>query len=208
MKLKLITILITLFAFMFLTACGGSQAGNSESETESVNFVTHEDPDLGVTVSYPEGWITHNSIGGLTVASDQKAVDSESMADIGDAGFVLIIPGEIDVLNFQTNQEISEDAPLPALFIYQQLLEEGGQDYLGVEAPRELELDGQTVAITLAKTTIDGVDVMTLLAVIMHDGQIALISAGAQADSFVSLRPSFEQIIQSIQVTTPAELSQ
>ncbi len=195
--------ILLFITLLFLAACGGDEAA-----PEADNFVSHTDAELGLTLSYPEAWIIHNSIGALTVASSQIVIDSDSLADIGDNGFVLIIPGEIDILNFQSNQDLAEDKPLPALYVYQQMLEKGGQAYLGLEPPHELELDDQTGAITLTRATIDGETFMTFLAVIMNDGQIALISAGALEESFDALRPSLEQIIQSIQVTAPADLSQ
>ena len=95
--------------WLTLAACGEQ---DSPSTTGLPNVVTQRDPDFGVTVSYAEDWIVHNSIGGLTIASSQSVIDSDSMANIGDNGFVLIIPGEIDVLNFQSNQSITEDKPI------------------------------------------------------------------------------------------------
>lgn len=202
-KLLILSILI----IILLAACGGSD-NNGFSASESANLSSYTDDELGLSFSYPDEWIIHNAIGGLTIASSQRVIDSDSLADIGEDGFVLIIPGEIDMLNFQSSQDLSEDEPLPALFVYQQLLENGGQEYLGVEPPHELELDGQNGAITLTRSTIDDATFMTFLAVIMNDGQIALISAGALADSFDGLRPSLEQIITSIQVTVPAGLDE
>lgn len=195
-------ILAVLFIF-FLVGCGSKTA---DSISADINFIPHTDDALGVSLVYPENWIVKNSITGLTIASSQSVIDSDSLSDIGNNGFVVVIPGELDVFNFQTGQEITSDNSMLALSVYQELLAREGQSYQPVEPPQPLEIDAGSGTMTVLRTTEDGKSLITVMAVIINDDFMALVSAASLESTAVDMRPIFDKIIQSIQVMAPAGL--
>lgn len=208
----LFTIILLLFP---LAAC--SQAGNDGTpeaeETAEVNqsrvqFVPFTDDALGMSAQYPANWVTHSSFGGATFASDQSAIDAESLADIGEEGFVVVIPGEIEYFNFQTSQTFERDDILQALATYKVLLEREGQSYVTIEPPEALTKNNQNLARMVLRSTEDGEPLITIMAVVMSDTHMALISAASLEETADEMRPIFERIIESVEVHAPGGISE
>ncbi len=201
MKSK-IFLLATLLIALVLPACNEAEAPE-EPEAPETNFVLHTDEDLGVALNHPEEWVVHSGFGGLTVASSQAVIEGESLADIGDEGFVLVIPGELGIFNLQLGQQFTEDDALEALNIYIQLLEREGQNHLAIEPPQAFTIDGQSAASMVTRSQEDGNNLITILGVIMNGEYMALVSAASLEASADDMRPIFDEIIQSIRVLTP-----
>lgn len=203
MKLKplhLFTLLITLF----LAACNGQP---KTPEATDINYVPFTDETLGVSLVYPEDWITFEAFGGLTLATTQAIIEEESLANLDDGGFVNIITGELDVFNFQTGQEIQPDESLIALSVYKQLLEKAGQSFQVVEPPVKLEIeDASSSAMTVLRSMEDGKQLHTVLAIILNEDYIALISAASLEFKAEAYRPTFDHVIQSIRVSPPGSV--
>ncbi|MCI0393881.1 MAG: photosystem II reaction center PsbP family protein, partial [Chloroflexi bacterium] len=192
-------LLVLIVIFTLLAACR-----KQEVIPEVSQFVPFQDDALGLSLEYPETWATHTSISGLTVASSDTVINNESLADIGNNGFVVIIPGELDVFNFQTAQELGSDDAVRAVAVYKALLEQEGQEYVTVEPPRELAMEGQSAAMMVLRSPVEGKHLITLMAVVINDDYMALVSAASLEDAAGAMRPVFEQIINSIHVTAPA----
>jgi hypothetical protein len=187
-----------------LAACNQSAEETPEPNPASVQFVPFNDDALGLTLQYPAGWITDVSIGGATIATSQSAIDAESLADIGEEAFVVVIPGEIDYFNFQTSQEFDRENILQALATYKLLLEREGQSYVTVEPPEAYTSNDQNLARMVLRSMEEGEPLITIMAVIMGDDYMALVSAASLEDTAEEMRPIFYQIIESIEVRAPA----
>jgi hypothetical protein len=171
-----------------------------------MNYVPFSDETLGLATVYPEDWVAQTVFGGLTIASSQAVIDAESLADLGEGGFVNFIPGELGVFNLQTGQDFRPIDALIILGVYKQLLEREGQSYQIVEPGRSLDIEAQSAGMMVLRSTEDGQPLITILAVIIDEDYMALISAASLEPSAVTMRPIFERIITSTQVTFPAGL--
>ncbi len=187
---------------LFLFGCTKKE----EPIQANINYIPYTNDELGISLAYPEDWVVHNAFGGLTVASSQDVIDGDSLADLGDNGFVLVIPGELGIFNLQTKQQFTDADALQILGVYKQLLEREGQSYLGLEPPQSFTVDGQPAAMMVSRSSEEGKNLVTILAVIMNDEYMALVSAASLEPAAETMRPTFEQVINSIHLTTPAGL--
>ncbi len=187
--------IVILLAVLLLTACGGT--------AETPPTTTYSNPSMGIQFEYPEDWVSADSFGGTTVASSQALIDGESMADIGDGGFVIVLPIEREVLNFQTGQTLEEGDAVGAANLYKTLLEREGGTYVVSQPIEEFDIDGQPAAQMILRTTLDGTNMLVLLGAISANDQVVLYSASAQEVAFGDQRATFEQIIDSMQASPP-----
>ncbi len=178
-------------------------AATEEIDLSSVQFVPFVDNENGLTLQHPANWVTHSASGGATVASSESIIQAESLAEIGDEAFVVIIPGEIDVFNFQTSQSFSKDDVVRVLETYKALLEREGQSYDLVEPAQAFTGAEQNLARMILRSNEGGQPIITVMAVIMGDSYMALVSAASNQDSAESLQPIFYNIIDSIEVRAP-----
>lgn len=198
--------LMALLLILFVAACNQQPA--APTAVPEVNYLSFSDGDLGLTIDYPEDWIVHNAFGGLTAASSQEVIDAASLANIGDNGFVNFIPGELGIFNLQTGQSFSAGDAQAILGVYKQLLEREGQSYEIVEPVHPLNMDAQSAAMMVLRSTEDGKSLITILAVVINDDFMALISAASLEPGAAAIRPIFDHIISSTQVTAPEGLVQ
>ncbi|MCP4425059.1 MAG: hypothetical protein GY803_11235 [Chloroflexi bacterium] len=193
-------ILATLILPLLIAACGIKE---DEPVQPDVNYVPLTDEELGVSLVHPEGWVSSSGFGGLTVASSQEVIDGDSLAEIGDNGFALIIPGELDIFNKQMGQTFTEADALPILNVYKQLLEREGQTHQEIEPPQEVTIEGQPAAMMWTRSQEEGKNLIIVLAVIINDDYMALVSAASLEPASEEMRPIFEHIINSIQIASP-----
>lgn len=209
MKPKHIRLIAFLFV-LFAAACDRQTAtpppGTAETAPVNINYVPFNDETLGLAIVYPEDWVVQTVFGGLTAASSQEVIDAESLADIGDNGFVNFIPGELGVFNLQTGQNFSAKDALIILGVYKQLLEREGQSYEIVEQAHSLDVAAQSAGMMVLRSTEDGKPLITILAVVINEDYVALISAASLEPNAAAMRPIFDRIIGSTQVTFPAGL--
>jgi hypothetical protein len=213
-NIRLRPIFTIIFLLLLLAACNqdGGDGTPAADEPEEVNqnnvqFVPFVDDALGLSAQYPANWVFQSSFSGATFASSQSAIDAQSLADIGEEGFVVVIPGEISYFNFQTSQTFDRDDILQALATYKVLLEREGQSYVTVEPPEALTKNNQNLARMVLRSTEDGEPLITIMAVVMSDTHIALISAASLEDTADEMRPIFESIIESVEVRAPGSIS-
>jgi ornithine cyclodeaminase/alanine dehydrogenase-like protein (mu-crystallin family) len=143
-------------------------------------------------------------LGGATIATSQSVIDAESLADIGEEAFIVVIPGEIDYFNFQTSQTFNRDDVLSALETYKNLLEQEGQQYVTIIPPQAYTNENQNMARMILRSVEDGEPLITVMAVVMSDNYMALVSAASLEDTAEAMRPIFYDIIDSIEVRPPA----
>lgn len=198
-KIKALSQAVGLLLLLGLAAC----QNNSPAVEPDQSFTTFHDDALGLTLEYPENWLTHSSITGLTLATSQALIDGQSLSEIGDEASVVIIPGEIALFNAQTEQELTSDDALLALRVYRELLVQQGQNYTELAEPQLIEFDGQQVAIWPLESRVDGKNLVVRMGIVMGEEHMALVSAAsvkAMADEY---EPLFEHIISSIRVEAP-----
>lgn len=210
-KLQLKAILLIFFLLILITACNQEEqeeaTATAEADQSTVQYVPFVDDELGLTLQHPANWVTQSAFGGATIATSQSIIDAESLAEIGEEAFVVVIPGEIDQFNFQTGQSFTEDDVLSALATYKVLLEREGQEYVTVQPPEAFTNDRQKMARMVLRSTEDGEPLITVMAVVMEDGYMALISAASQEETADEMRSIFNRIIESIHVGPPAGIS-
>lgn len=217
LKIRPKSILIIILLLMLVTACNQDKPEETPAPTTAPQatataeiaqpagqYLPFVDDALGLTLQYPEDWITNSSLGGATIATSQSVIDAESLADIGEEAFVVIIPGEIDYFNFQTSQTFSRDDILQALATYKILLEREGQQYVAVEPPQAFTSDNQNMARMVLRSIEDGEPLITVMAVVMSDDYMALVSAASLENTAEAMRPIFYNIIDSIEVRPPS----
>jgi hypothetical protein len=209
MKPKHIHLIAFLFV-LFAAACDRQAAtpppATAETVPANINYVPFSDETLGLATVYPEDWVVQTVFGGLTIASSQAVIDAESLANLGEEGFVNFIPGELGVFNLQTGQDFRPIDALIALGVYKQLLEREGQSYQIVEPAHSLDIEAQSAGMMVLRSTEEGEPLITILAVIINEDYMALISAASLEPSAATMRPIFDRIINSTQVTFPAGL--
>jgi hypothetical protein len=203
---KQIKLIITLLLLLLLAACGQEEPEEEETIQLPIEYVPFVDDSLGLSLEHPPDWTVHPSSVGVTLATNQSVIETESLADIGEEAFIVIIPGEIDVFNFQTAQNFTEDDVLSALATYKVLLENEGQEFVTVEPPLAFINDNQKMARMVLRSQEDGQTLITMMAVVTENGYMALISAASLEKSAAEMRPIFEKIIESIEVRPPTSL--
>ena len=223
LRIQLKSIILSLLLLLFIAACNQETSETPEAaepteqvtpeepadvDISSVQFIPFIDNENGISMQHPANWVTHSASGGTTVASSEAVIQAESLADIGEEAFVVIIPGEIDVFNFQTSQSFTQDDVLQALETYKILLEREGQDYVAVEPPQAFTKNNQNLARMVLRSMEGGQPVITVMAVIMGENYMALVSAASNQDTAEELRPIFYQIIESIEVRAPNGFSE
>jgi hypothetical protein len=199
-KITTFSIMISLLLLFGLAAC----QNNSPAAATDQPFVTFHDDALGLTLEYPESWLTHTSMSGLTLATSQVIIDSQSMAEIGDDAFVVIIPGEIALFNAQTGQDLTSNEALQALRVYRELLAREGQNFVELAEPQMIEVDGRQVAIWPLESRVEGKVLVVRMGIVMGDDHMALISAASIKAKAEEYEPLFERVISTIQVEAPA----
>jgi hypothetical protein len=203
---KQIKLIITLLLLLLLAACGQEEPEEEETIQLPIEYLPFVDDSLGLSLEHPPDWTVHPSSVGVTLATNQSVIETESLADIGEEAFIVIIPGEIDVFNFQTAQNFTEDDVLSALATYKVLLENEGQEFVTVEPPLAFINDNQKMARMVLRSQEDGQTLITMMAVVTENGYMALISAASLEKSAAEMRPIFEKIIESIEVQPPTSL--
>lgn len=205
MKPKYLPFIVLLFS-LIIAACNQPPASPVTEETTAaeMNYTPFSDKTLGLATVYPEDWVAQTVFGGLTIASSQAVIDAESLANLGEEGFVNFIPGELGVFNLQTGQDFRPIDALIALSVYKQLLEREGQSYQIVEPAHSLDIEAQSAGMMVLRSTEEGEPLITILAVIINEDYMALISAASLEPSAATMRPIFDRIINSTQVTFPA----
>jgi hypothetical protein len=202
--------LITLLLILLAVACNQQPTITPDTTIEAaaadINYIPFSDAELGLAIVYPEDWVTQTVFGGLTTASSQAVIDAESLADIGENGFVNYLPGELGVFNLQTGQDFRPIDALVILGVYKQLLEREGQSYQIVEPAHSLDIEAQSSGMMVLRSTENGKPLITILAVIINEDYMALISAASLESSAATMRPIFDRIISSTQVTFPTGL--
>lgn len=199
-KIKTLTFAVGLLLALGLAAC---QSDTPAAESDQPFKIFHDEA-LGLTLEYPENWLTHSSISGLTLATSQALIDGQSLAEIGDEASVVIIPGEIALFNAQTDQELTSEDALQALRVYRELLVRQGQNYVELAEPQMIEVDGQQIAIWPQESQVDGKNLVVRMGIVMGDEHMALVSAASIKDKADEYEPLFEHIISSIHVEAPS----
>lgn len=223
-------ILLTAFLLLIITACNEDpdaatetaepattiepteviQESNGQPELfdpSSVQFFPLIDNENGLSLQYPASWVTQSGGGGTTVASSESIIEAESLTEIGDEAFLVIIPGEIAVFNFQTSQNFTSQDVQQVLETYKVLLEKEGQVYVVVEPPQAFTGPTQNMARMVLRSTDSGEPIITVMAVVMGDSYMALVSAASSQERADELRPIFNRIIESIEVQPPGSFS-
>ncbi|HSM54943.1 MAG TPA: hypothetical protein VK879_02210 [Candidatus Sulfomarinibacteraceae bacterium] len=199
---KRLLLLLALLAAGLLVACEQDQDAAATQEPAQP-YVSYESEELGLVLEYPEGWVAHTGFNGLTIASDQLVIDSNSLSEIGDEAFVTIIPGELALFEMQTQETFAADQPQAVLQKYRSLLEDEGQVYTVVEPLTTTTVNGENLATMVLSSPVEGETLLTLLGVVINDDFMALVSAGALEETFESARPTLERVVSSIVVTPP-----
>ena len=180
-----------------------SLAEPTPEPVDNTTYVTYTNEVSGLTLDYPEAWIASDSFSGVTFASSQSVLDDESLADIGENGFVNIIPGELELFNFQANQNLKPGDAVQTLIVYKSLLEKEGQSYQAVEPPRPLDVEASSSVVTVLRTEEDGEPLIMLMAIVINDGQVAFITAASLEETAVEMRPIFNHMLNSVQISAP-----
>lgn len=184
-----------------------NQPVNEDAAAPEVgDFVPYSDVENGLSLEIPSNWIARQTLPGVTVGSSEQVLNIESFADLGQDGVLVIIPGELDVLAFQTGEAFTSEDPVDLLSLYVELLRREGQEYLGVAPPERFTADGQEGAKTVLQSRQDDITLEIIMAAIVNEEAryVAFVSTAAQTDAAATLRPTFEAIIDTIHVEPPA----
>lgn len=200
-------LLITLLLALLAAACSQQPTlipdATIKTTAADINYIPFSSAELGLAIVYPEEWVTQTVFGGLTTASSQTVIEADSLAEIGENGFVNFIPGELGVFNLQTGQEFKATDALIILGVYKQLLEREGQSYQIIEPAHSLDIEAQSAGMMVLRSTENGKPLITVLAIIINEDYMALISAASLESSATAMRPIFDHIIGSTLVTFP-----
>ncbi|HZD10993.1 MAG TPA: hypothetical protein VE553_06595 [Candidatus Binatia bacterium] len=202
-KVKLIVAALVIIAVL-ATGCSRQATTPQPTPPTDVTYVPFEDEALGLSLEYPDDWIAHSAFSGLTLASSQSVIDSDSLANIEDEAFVNLIPGELAVFGMQSGQEFSSDQPQEVLDVYRGLLENEGQSFTVRRPPEVRTVNGQNVAQMTVESDVDGEQLVTIFSVIINDEFMVLASAGALQGHFDEVQPILAHVLDSIVVSPPA----
>lgn len=159
----------------------------------------------GLSLQIPANWISRETNPGLTIASSERALGIETFDDLQADGVLVIIPGEIDVLEFQSGDAFTGRDPMSLLTLYVQLLEKEGQEYLGVVPPQLFQADDQPGAKVVFQSLQGETTLEIIMAAVVNApaGYVAFVSTAANVDNAAALRPTFEAVLNTIHVEPP-----
>ena len=168
-------------------------------------FVPYTNAENGITLDMPSDWVARTTIPGVTVASSERALGIESFTELQTDGVMVIIPGELDTLEFQTGDAFPGPDPEALLNLYIDLLRKEGQEYLGVLPTERFTVDDQEGAKTIVQSRDGDVTLEIIMATIVNEenGYLAFISTAANRESAAALRATFAAIIQTVHVAPP-----
>lgn len=203
--IALVVILLAAAAFLII------RNRNNNTQTDAAapdigEFVPYADPENGLSLEMPANWIVRQTLPGITLGSSERVLDIESFSELDQDGVLVIIPGELDTLAFQTGESFPGDDPVDLVNLYVDLLKREGQEYLGVAPPTRFTADGAEGAKTVLQSREDDITLEIIMAAIVNkeSGYIAFVSTAAEVDAAPALRATFEAILDTIHVEAPA----
>lgn len=177
-----------------------------EATVDASAFVPYANAENGITLEMPSDWVARTTVPGVTLSSSERALSIESFIDLQTDGVMVIIPGELDTLEYQTGEAFPGPNPEALLNLYIDLLRKEGQEYLGVIPTEVFTIDGQEGAKTIVQSRDGDVTLEIIMATIVNEeaGYLAFISTAANRDNAAALRTTFEAIIQTVHIEPPA----
>ncbi|MCP5098809.1 MAG: hypothetical protein GY943_24935 [Chloroflexi bacterium] len=172
-------ILLIIFFSGILVGCGGERE-------ELDGFVSLTNNDLGLTVSYPEEWVTDAVELEMILASDGAVIIDSDYT--GAAAVILFVePVEkvgADLLTFMETELVGEQA----VFV--------------VEQPTKTTINGLDAATFLMAQPQGDLDLFLGTTLIQKDEQIAFVLTIYDSDVEASFAPILDQIVHSVQFVT------
>jgi hypothetical protein len=172
-----------IFAFV-MVACG---AGNSE------NWQTYQNDSLGISFEYPETWVIQEVGGGVALAVDQEALDSNISTGAG-ATIVLATASDFD----------GWTAPSDILGMFMDYMELGREDLEVLGEPEYPTIQDQSAGIVSYRGTMENQTGLFIAVTITNGDHIALVLAfdGTEGEQH---QETLEHIAYSILVYPPGE---
>ena len=173
-------------------------------------FVAYSNTENGITLEMPSDWVARTTLPGVTISSSERALSIESFTDLQTDGVMVIIPGELSTLAFQTGEAFPGPNPEALLNLYIDLLRKEGQEYLGVVPTELFTIDNQEGAKTIVQSRDGDVTLEILMAAIVNEenGFLAFVSTAANRENAAALRPPFEAILQTVHIDPPTTTAQ
>lgn len=165
-------------------------------------LVPYSNENSGLTLQMPANWVARETDPGITIASSERALGIETFDDLQADGVLVVIPGEIDFLEFQAGDSFIGRDPMSLLTLYIELLQNEGQEYLNVVPPQMFEASGQEGAKAIFQSLEGETTMEIIMAAIVNEeaGYVAFVSTAAAIDSAAALRPTFEAVLNTIHV--------
>jgi hypothetical protein len=202
----LVVVLLAAAIYLFVNNRNNQPETEDAAAPEIAAFVPYTDAENGLSLEMPNNWIARQTLPGVTIGTSERVLGIESFAELEQEGVLVIIPGELDVLAFQTGEAFTSEDPVALLTLYVDLLRREGQEYLGVTPPERFTADGQEGAKTVLQSRQDDITLEIIMAAIVNEEAryVAFVSTAAQTDAAAALRPTFEAIIDTIHVEPPS----
>ncbi|MBP8001174.1 MAG: hypothetical protein KA314_01405 [Chloroflexi bacterium] len=175
---------------------------------EAVKFIPFGSDANGLFLEVPETWIAREELTGVTVATSERVLSIESFDDLQQDAVLVIIPGEIDVLEFQAGEAFTGRDPLSLLELYVNLLRKEGQEYTGVVPPQTFANGNQMGAKMILQSPQTDTTLEIIMAAIVNEeaGYVAFVSTAATTEMAATYRSTFDAILDTIQVGPAAAL--
>lgn len=192
-------------AFMFLlfmllggwlAACGGGD------EIDPASFQEAASETLGITIGYPEDWVSQSEGADLQLATSQQLFDDPENVD---EGALFIITGfEQELARMMADSEIEADDAVALLDVFGTLLMEDDETVTVREASRAVQYNGRDAAVmTMEAENEQGETLYALLAAVPNEEVVIYIFAVTPAAQEETFQPLFEAMLNTIELSAP-----
>jgi hypothetical protein len=182
---KNILVFFILFTLL-LVACG---TNNADAEGE---WQRYQNDALGISFELPEGWVTQEINGVITLAVDQEALDN----NIGTSAGATVMLATADDFDGQGN-------PTDIIKMFMEYFEMGRElEKLG--EPEALTIQGQPAQTVSYRGTVQDQTGLFIAVIITNEDHIALVLAfdGSEGEQH---KETLERVTQTISVYPPVE---
>lgn len=183
-------LLVVVLLSLVLVACGGTNSGGGSAVTLSQTF-SAEDSAIGF--KFPEGWITNNAFGQVTLASSQAALDAaEPIAGAMIVNFLVAPTADIAGL--------AENAtPTDVLNVFRSFME--GEDAPTFGDVSELKVGNMDAAQISGSD--DKADAIVYVVKVADDAYVVIVGGTAKGE-MSNYEATLKAVIESITYTAPA----
>ncbi len=179
----------------FLAACGGGKV-------DTAAFKQASSEELGITIGYPEAWVADFTEGDIQLATSQELFDSPDKVDEG--ALVIITGFDQAMTSLLSPEEIEPGDAVALLDVFREIVLAGEEEATIREEAKAVQYNGHAAAMMIIDAKSEaGEDLFIMLTAVPNENVIVYLFAATPAAQEEEMRPLFDAILNTIDLSTP-----